>query len=249
MLSAADLPEVDDPEAVATLGAGLSTGARQIAGTAEAVEGAWSPLTSAYDAPEGPTVWNAMGTPVAIATQLTQQVGTAADALGTYAADLRRFAARRAELVARIAESHHLWSIARSTPATLSAEQVAMNGGEVGLGINPEYMLAESRASSFESRVLGEMAEFAAELAAAQRTCANAIGAIHGAPQWVEAGSAHVDYEYVWGSDAGGVIDAVRTGANGWATPAGWHTLTGAAGNVLPGAWNDVTGAAQDIWP
>lgn len=230
-LDAAGLPQLDDGTAVRGGASGLRVAAGKVADRATTIKSTWSAIVPHYDAPEAGLVYAAMDRPATAAGTLVSKTGTAAGALDTYGVRLDQLNAERAQLAADITSFNaHRDKVTSETSGFLGWKD--WSGWEKQELLNQEEELNDRAAA------------FAAAVDEAQRTCANAINAIFGGPQYKAADRASVDDPDVYGLSEDGYDQLGLSGKNAWGTPEGWTDTSPMSATYMfgRGAVRSITG-------
>jgi hypothetical protein len=230
-LNASGLPQLDDGGAVRSGASTLQTAVGKVATRAQSIQSTWSTIAAHYDAPEASLVHTAMDKPVTAADNLASKTDTAAGALSTYGDRLDELNAQRAQLAADIASFN-------AHREEVTSESSGFLGWRDWTGWEKQDLLNK------EEDLNDRAAAFAAAVDEAQRTCANAISAIFGGPEYKAADRAAVDDANVYGLSEEGYDQLGLSGENAWGAPEGWtDTSWMSAGYMLGrGAVRSVTG-------
>ncbi|MCH1865811.1 DNA/RNA non-specific endonuclease [Nocardioides sp. CFH 31398] len=203
------IPEIDEGWQVRVGAATLVGKLQLVSERAGDIKADWAGLAAPYQAPEQGLVLQAMDEPVTQADDLLDKGIQAQTALSDYGDELDRLKTERATLIADI-ESFQ----------AEKAEKDENGGGFLG---HEDWLLGESRdLLGKEEDLSGRISAFAEAVDAAQRTCANALNAIWGGPEWLAADRADVGYEYVYGLNSESYDQLQLSGEVPWGTPDEW---------------------------
>jgi hypothetical protein len=230
-LDPAGLPQLDDGASVRTGAQNLQTAVGKVADRATSIQSTWSKIVPHYDAPEDTLVHAAMKKPVTAADTLVTKTGTAASALSDYGNRLDELNTQRTQLVSDMtAFNTHRDKVTQETNGFLGWKE--WTGWEKQDLLNQEEGLND-RASAF-----------AAAVDEAQRTCANAINAIFGGPQYKAADRASVNDPNVYGLSQDGYDQMGLSGKNAWGSPKGWTDTSWLSATYMVGrgAVRSITG-------
>ncbi|MET0695693.1 MAG: DNA/RNA non-specific endonuclease [Propionibacteriaceae bacterium] len=230
-LDPSGLPQLDDGASVRTGAKNLQTAVGKVAARATSIQTTWSKIVPHYDAPEDTLVHTAMKKPVTAADTLVTKTGTAASALSDYGNRLDELNTQRTQLVSDMNTFNtHRDKVTQETNGFLGWKE--WTGWEKQDLLNQEEDLND-RASAF-----------AAAVDEAQRTCANAINAIFGGPQYKAADRASVDDPNVYGLSQDGYDQMGLSGKNAWGSPKGWTDTSWMSASYMlgRGAVRSITG-------
>ncbi len=230
-LGPSGLPQLDNGASVRSGATNLQSAVGKVAARAESIQSAWATIVPHYDAPESGLVYAAMDEPVTSATELVGKTGTAAGALTAYGNRLDELNAQRAQLVADMASFN-------AHRAEVTSESNGFLGWRDWSGWEKQDLLNK------EEELNDRAAAFAAAVDEAQRTCANAITAIFGGPQYKAADRASVDDPNVYGLSEDGYAQLGLSGQNAWGAPQGWTDVSWMSAGYMfgRGAVRSVTG-------
>ncbi|ANP26646.1 hypothetical protein DAD186_00870 [Dermabacter vaginalis] len=159
MISAADLPELDDPTRVSALAenfGALGEGTNTIISEADA---SWTSIASSYKAPESTDVQRVFRTPSEVSQNLASKTKELQGHLEDYSQKLSEFEKEKKKLESDIAEVEQLYADAKAMDEYVE-EPDPSNPGETRREENPERAKAMEEARSREDEVAAAIADF-----------------------------------------------------------------------------------------
>ncbi|MGB3256791.1 MAG: hypothetical protein WBG89_04050 [Ornithinimicrobium sp.] len=204
--------KLDSPYLVRDVGVRLSTAAGEVASRAGDIRSSWAGLASLYEAPEQSLVLAAMDVPDTEAGEFSEKSLRVQGALSTYADALEGLQARKATLMADVEQFY-------AEKAQVEADNADNAWYETGWdwATGEDNDLLER-----EEGLLARVGELQAEKDAAERACANTIGAIWGAADYSAADETTVWDENVYGMSEEGYEQAALSGDTPWGHPDMW---------------------------
>ncbi len=204
--------KLDSPYLVRDVGVRLSTAADEVASRAGDIRSSWAGLASLYEAPEQSLVLAAMDVPDTEAGEFSDKSLRVQGALSTYADALEGLQARKATLMSDVEQFY-------AEKAEVEADNADNNFLETG----KDWLTGEDNdLLEREEGLLARVGELQAEKDAAERACANTIGAIWGAPDYSAADETTVWDENVYGMSEEGYEQAALSGDTPWGHPDMW---------------------------
>lgn len=193
-------PTLADPDAVKTSAGTIRTQGKAVETVSDDVDGKWRGLSESYDAPEGPTVLAALNPNASVASGITTDADTVADALDVYAEKERALKTRLATLKTEI-----------------STFESSISGDD-------EWEKDEEKIKRRDG-LIDKINGIVAEHQDAEQTCANSINAVYGGTKYATVnadGSPPPPGTEYYAMDKDTLNSAVAAGEIPWASNVEW---------------------------